>query len=119
MDRQTQTIEDVYSRRYQSFPYDSYSSANGQEVTIGGFAQDRVRRVDMIVNGEPVPVEIENNAFYAELTSGESVTAVVATLDDGSKVLVRLHSAELAGTVPVGGVSLRRRDHVADERFPK
>ncbi|MGA9762971.1 MAG: hypothetical protein WBQ14_11175 [Gaiellaceae bacterium] len=78
---------------------EGYDSRGKSE--IGGFAQDRVRRVDMVVNGEPAPVEVKNNAFYAEFAGGQSVTAVIATLNDGSKVRVKLHS-NLGGMVPVG-----------------
>ena len=79
---------------------EGYDSRGNSE--IGGFAQDRVERVDMVVNGKPVPVEVKNNAFYAKFTGDKNVTAVIATLNDGSKVRVKLHPADMAGTVPVG-----------------
>jgi hypothetical protein len=79
---------------------EGYDSRGNSE--IGGFAQDRVKQVDVVVSGEPIPVKVEDNTFYAEFTGGENVTAVIATLSDGSKVRVRLHSAGLAGTIPVG-----------------
>jgi hypothetical protein len=60
---------------------------DGGPRIIAGLARDGVKSVDVIVNGEPWPAKLENNAFYAEvlLDLGHEVSAIVATMDDGSQ----------------------------------
>jgi hypothetical protein len=79
---------------------DGFSSV-GPSV-IGGFAQDRVKRVDMAVDGKLSPVKLERNTFFAEFPHGVRVTAIVATLNDGSKMEIKHDQLDAAGMVPVG-----------------
>lgn len=60
---------------------------SGGPRIIAGLARDRVKSVDVIVNGKPWPAKLANNAFYLEvpLDHKHMVTSIVATMKDGSQ----------------------------------
>jgi len=60
-----------------------------------------VKRIDAIVNGKLSPVKLKNNIVYAEFPNGSTVSEIVLTMDDGSKVKIKQGPRNLAGTVPL------------------
>jgi hypothetical protein len=68
-------------------------------TVVSGEARDQVKRVDAIVNGKLLPVSLKNNIVYAEFPNGSTVSYIVLTMDDGSKVKIKQGSQDLAGTV--------------------
>lgn len=52
---------------------------------VGGLARDGVKKVDVTTDGEQLHAKLENNAFYAKIPSGRTITAIVATMADASQ----------------------------------
>jgi hypothetical protein len=57
----------------------------GTPLYIAGLARDGVTKIDVIASGERFSAKLENNAFYAEVPSTSAITAIVATMADGSQ----------------------------------
>jgi hypothetical protein len=64
--------------------------AGKEPSSVGGLVRDGVKTVDVIVDGESVAARFGNNAFYAEVAPGRKITAIVATMDDGSQKTVAI-----------------------------
>jgi hypothetical protein len=70
-------------------------------TVVSGEARDQVKRVDAIVNGKLLPVNLKNNIVYAEFPNGSTVSYIVLTMDDGSKVKIKQGAQNFGGTVPL------------------
>ena len=60
-----------------------------------------MKRIDAIVNGKLSPVKLKNNIVYAEFPNGSTVSEIVLTMDDGSKVKIKQGPQNFGGTVPL------------------
>jgi len=70
-------------------------------TVVSGEARDQVKRIDAIVNGKLSPVKLKNNIVYAEFPNGSTVSEIVLTMDDGSKVKIKQGPQNFGGTVPL------------------
>ncbi|MGD0273695.1 MAG: hypothetical protein ABSB96_08205 [Gaiellaceae bacterium] len=76
----------------QTSPIAWVGSDGGGKVSssVGGLVRDGVKAVAVIVDGKPIPAKFASNAFYAEVAPGHKITAIVATMDDGSQKTVAI-----------------------------
>jgi hypothetical protein len=66
-------------------------------TVVYGLASDSVEAVAIVVNGVEHQATLSNDAFLFQPSSGASVSSVLATLADGSRVTVPLTASTLGG----------------------